>query len=279
MIRIIVPEESIQPIIYIISDSTGETAQSIINAAISQFDTEGIKLKLFAHIESIKDIKGIIEKIRPDKSFIIFTIVKPELRLFLKEEAQSKSIFAFDLLGPLLENIERISGISPKLTPGLLRKIDKQYFKRMEAMEFAVKYDACQGELDLTPADVVILGVSRTSKTPLSMYLAHKGVKVANIILEYEVEPPISLNKAPREKIIGLTIEPDNLIEIRMEQLRILGLSDQSVYTDKERVIKEINYAHNIYKKIGCRIINITNKAIEDIATQIMEMIGGEKTL
>jgi len=276
---IILEKESSQTIIYIISDSTGETAQNIINAAISQFETDSIKLKLFAHIESVKDIKGIIEKINPERSLVVFTIVKPELRLVLKEEAQKKSIFSFDLIGPIIETLEKITGISPKLTPGLLRKIDKQYFKRMEAMEFAVKYDACEGELDLSSADVVILGVSRTSKTPLSMYLAHKGVKVANIILEYEVEPPASLSKVPKEKIIGLTIDPDNLIEIRIEQLRILGLSDQNVYTDRERVQREIDYAHNIYRKIGCRVINITNKAIEDIATQILEMIGGEKTL
>jgi len=266
-----------KPTIYIISDSTGETAQNIVHAAVSQFDSDNIKLKLFAHIESTKDIKGIIDKINKEKSFIVYTIVKPELRSFLKEESQRKSIFSFDILGPLIDNIERISGIAPKLKPGIIRKMDKQYFKRMEAMEFTVKYDACQGELDLSQADLVILGVSRTSKTPLSMYLAHKGIKVANIILDFEVELPSSIYKLPKKKVIGLTIEPDNLIEIRRKRLKTLGLSDESIYTDKGRVLKEINYAENIYKKIGCPVINITNKAIEDIATQILKIMKGEE--
>ncbi len=266
-----------KPIIYIISDSTGETAQNVVNAAVSQFDSDNIKLKLFAHVESTKDIKGIIDKINKEKNFIVYTIVKPELRSFLKEESQRKSIFSFDVLGPLIENVERISGIVPKLKPGIIRKMDKQYFKRMEAMEFTVKYDACQGELDLSQADLVILGVSRTSKTPLSMYLAHKGIKVANIILDFEVEPPVSIYNLPKEKIIGLTIQPDNLIEIRAKRLKTLGLSDKSIYTDKERVLKEINYAENVYKKIGCPVIDITSKAIEDIATQIIKMMKGEE--
>jgi len=266
-----------RPTVYIISDSTGETAQTVVHAAVSQFNSNDIKLKLFAHVESIKDIKGIIDKINREKSFIVYTMVKPELRLFLKEESQRKSIFSFDMLGPIIENIEKISGIKPKLEPGIIRKIDKKYFERMEAMEFAVKYDACQRELDLSKANLVILGVSRTSKTPLSMYLAHKGIKVANIILDFEVEPPLSIYKLPKEKVIGLTIDPDNLMEIRGERLRTLGLSDKSIYTDKERVLKEINYAENIYKKIGCPVIDITNKAIEDIATQILKILKGEE--
>jgi regulator of PEP synthase PpsR (kinase-PPPase family) len=259
--------------IYIISDSTGETAQSVVHAGISQFNSEDIQLKLFAHIESIKDIKGIIDKISKEKSFIIYTVVKPELRLFLKEECKKQSIISFDLLGPIIENIEKISGIAPKLEPGIIRKLDKEYFKRMEAIEFAVKYDACQRELNLSKADLVILGVSRTSKTPLSMYLAHKGLKIANIILDFEFDPPPEIFSLPLVKVVGLAIDPDQLIEIRSERLKALGLSEKSIYTNKERVIKELKYADNIYRKIGCPIINITNMAIEDIATRILKLI------
>ncbi len=266
-----------KPTVYIISDSTGETAQTVVHAAVSQFNSNDIKLKLFAHVESIKDIKGIIDKINREKSFIVYTMVKPELILFLKEESQRKSIFSFDILGPIIENIEKISGIKPKLEPGIIRKMDKQYFERMEAMEFTVKYDACQRELDLSQADLVILGVSRTSKTPLSMYLAHKGIKVANIILDFEFEPPSGIFNLPMEKVIGLTIDPNKLIEIRSERLKTLGLSDKSVYTDEERVLKELKYADSIYKKIGCPVIDITNKAIEDIATQILKILKGEE--
>ena len=153
------------------------------------------------------------------------------------------------------------------------RKIDKEYFKRMEAMEFAVKHDACQRELELSKADLVILGVSRTSKTPLSMYLAHKGIKVANIVLDFELEPPAGIFSLPPEKVVGLTMDPDKLIEIRSERLKALELPDESVYNKEERVIKELKYADSIYKKIGCSIINVTNMAIEDIATNILKII------
>jgi len=266
-----------KPTIYIVSDSTGETAQTVVHAAISQFGSNDIKLKLFSHIESIKDIKGIIDKIDKEKGFVIYTIVKPELRKFLIEESKKQFVISFDLLGPIIDNIEKISGIAPKLEPGIIRKIDKEYFKRMEAMEFAVKYDASQKESDLSQADVVILGVSRTSKTPLSIYLAYKGIKVANIILDYEFEAPSQIFNLAHGKVIGLTIDSNKLIEIRSERLRTLGLSDKSVYNDKEKVVKELNYANKIYKKIGCPAINITTMAIEDIATKIIKILKGDE--
>ena len=261
-----------KPTVYIISDSTGETAQTVVNAALSQFDSDDIKLKLFAHIESKKDITGIISQINKEKGFIVYTIVKPELRVFLKEESEKQSVVSFDMFGPIMENIERVSGIRPKLEAGIIRKLDKEYFKRMEAMEFAVKYDACQGELELSKADLVILGVSRTSKTPLSMYLAHKGIKVANIILDFEFEPPVGIFSLSPEKVVGLTMNPDKLIEIRSERLKALGLPEESVYNKRERVIKELRYADSIYKKIGCSVISITNMAIEDVATNILKL-------
>jgi len=131
--------------------------------------------------------------------------------------------------------------------------------------------------LDLSLADLIILGVSRTSKTPLSMYLAHKGVKVANIILDFEIEPPREIFNLPKEKIVGLSIAPNKLIEIRTERLKTLGLSADSVYANHDRVRKELNFAENIYKKVGCSVININNKAIEDIATEILKILKGEE--
>jgi len=266
-----------KPTVYIISDSTGETAQTVVNAALSQFDSDDIKLKLFAHIESKKDITGITGQINKEKGFIVYTIVKPELRAFLKEESEKQSVISFDMFGPIMENIERISRITPKLEAGIIRKIDKEYFKRMEAMEFAVKYDACQGELELSKADLVILGVSRTSKTPLSIYLAHKGIKVANIVLDFEFEPPDGIFSLLPEKVIGLTMDPDKLIEVRSERLKALGLPDESVYNKEERVIKELKFADIIYKKIGCPIIDVSNMAIEDIATNILKITKKEE--
>jgi len=270
-------KKGLKTYIYIISDSTGETAQLVARAAISQFSSDLLKIKLFAHIESIKDIKGILEKIEKNNSIIVYTLIKPDLRRFLREESEKNSVNSFDIMGPIIENVEKLSGLSPRLEPGLIRKYDKEYFKRMEAMEFAVKYDSCQRNLDLSLADLIILGVSRTSKTPLSMYLAHKGVKVANIILDFEIEPPREIFNLPKEKIVGLSIAPNKLIEIRTGRLKTLGLSADSVYANHDRVRKELNFAENIYKKVGCSVININNKAIEDIATEILKILKGEE--
>jgi len=270
-------KKGLKTYIYIISDSTGETAQLVARAAIGQFNSEFLKIKLFAHIGSIKDIRGILEKIEKNNSLTIYTLVKPELRQFLREESEKNSISSFDMMGPIIENIERITSISPKLEPGIIRKYDKDYFKRMEAMEFAVKYDSWQRELDLSLADLIILGVSRTSKTPLSMYLAHEGIKVANIILDFEIEPPGEIFNLPKTKIIGLSIAPKKLIEIRTERLKTLGLSDGSIYANHDRVLKDLSYAENIYKKIGCKVIKIDNKAIEDISTEILQILKGEE--
>jgi regulator of PEP synthase PpsR (kinase-PPPase family) len=140
-----------------------------------------------------------------------------------------------------------------------------------------VKYDACQGELELSKADLVILGVSRTSKTPLSMYLAHKGIKVANIILDFEFEPPAGVFSLSPEKVVGLTMDPDKLIEIRSERLKALGLPEDSIYNKRERIMKELRYADSIYKKIECSVINVTNMAIEDIATNILKITKKEE--
>ena len=270
-------KKGLKTYIYIISDSTGETAQLVARAAISQFSSDLLKIKLFAHIESIKDIKGILEKIEKNNSIIVYTLIKPDLRRFLREESEKNSVNSFDIMGPIIENVEKLSGLSPRLEPGLIRKYDKEYFKRMEAMEFAVKYDSCQRDLDLSLADLIILGVSRTSKTPLSMYLVHKGVKVANIILDFEIEPPREIFNLPKEKIVGLSIAPNKLIEIRTGRLKTLGLSADSVYANHDRVRKELNFAENIYKKVGCSVININNKAIEDIATEILKILKGEE--
>ena len=158
----------------------------------------------------------------------------------------SSDVEVVDVLGPMLKSIEKSTGLLPKNQAGLIHSLDHEYFKRVEAVEFAVKYDDGKNPLGLLKADVVIIGVSRTSKTPLSMYLAHKQIKVANVPLVPELAPPEELFKVPPYKIIGLLIDPFKLNEIRSERLKTMGLSDTATYADMKRIDDELAYAKGI---------------------------------
>lgn len=217
--------------------------------------------------EIIEDIKDKPAKI------IVATIVLPELRLYLLERAREAGILTVDIMGPMMDALMSITKTSPKLLPGLVHKLDEEYFKRVEAIEFAVKYDDGKDPRGLFRADIVFVGVSRTSKTPLSMYLAHKRLKVANVPLVPEVDPPEELFQIPPNKIIGLTINPEKLYEIRRERLKSLGLDDNASYAKLERILAELDYSEKIMKRLGCAVIDVSNKAVEETAAKVMEII------
>ena len=154
-----------------------------------------------------------------------------------------------------------------------MRRLDSQYFRRVEAIEFAVKYDDGKDPRGLKLAELVLVGVSRTSKTPLSMYLANKQIKVANVPLVPEVLPPDELFEIGRDKVVGLTIAPDQLFAIRKERLLALGLRHQSSYASLERILKELEFSEGIMKSLGCPVFDVTNKAVEETAGRLLELI------
>lgn len=178
----------------------------------------------------------------------------------------------------MLEAIANITGKTPRLEPGLIRRLDEDYFLKMEAIDFAVKYDNGKDPRGLLYADVVLIGVSRTSKTPVCMYLAHKRLRAANLALVPEVPLPEELLSLPREKIIGLTIDADQLYQIRQERLKTMGLPPRADYATMERIQQELTYAHEVMKRLGCPVIDVTNKAVEDTAIKILQIYyRGEK--
>ena len=195
----------------------------------------------------------------------------------MADKAMSSDVEVVDVLGPMLKSIEKSTGLLPKNQAGLIHSLDHEYFKRVEAVEFAVNYDDGKNPLGLLKADVVIIGVSRTSKTPLSMYLAHKQIKVANVPLVPELAPPEELFKVPPYKIIGLLIDPFKLNEIRSERLKTMGLSDTATYADMKRIDDELAYAKGIMRRLHCQIINVSNRAIEETAGIIMEYVRKNK--
>lgn len=259
--------------IYAVSDSMGDTAEQIAKAVIKQFDIADFEIKIVPYVSDKEGIDNLILKAKKENSFIVFTIVVEELRNYLIDQALDNNIGAVDLMTPVMIPLIKQLGLSPKQEPGLLRKLDKRYFKKVEAIEFAVKYDDGKDTRGILLADVVLIGISRTSKTPLSMYLANKNVKVCNIPLVPEVGPPDELFEIPSKKIIGLTIDRNKLIDIRKERLNAMGLKDTANYANIDRVYSELKYAENIMKKVNCKIIDITNKAIEETASKILEYI------
>ena len=261
--------------IFILSDSLGNTAEHVAGAAIAQFQSDAFTVKKFPYIKEDTPFDYIFSEIlrAPDK-IILHTIVKKELVQKISQFAAENNIRCLDLLTPVLDSIESVIGEAPLQETGMLRKLNDRYFKRVESVEFAVKYDDGKDPRGVLKADLVIIGVSRTSKTPLSMYLANKNIKVANIPLVPEAKVPPELFQIPSKKIVGLTNSPEKLNEIRTERLRALGLSTanagENKYANMDRILEEIEFAESLMKKIGCPIINVSNKAIEETAEKII---------
>ncbi|TJX14151.1 kinase/pyrophosphorylase [Tissierella creatinini] len=260
--------------IYIISDSIGETGEHIVRAALSQFNLENIKIKKIPFVLTVDYLKSIIDEASENQNSVLFyTLVDNQLIEFVENYSKVKNLVSVDLISPVIKTISKFTGMEPIQEPGTIRKIDEAYFRRVEAIEFAVKYDDGQDPAGIPLADLVILGISRTSKTPLSMYLANKNFKVCNIPLVPESKPPKEIYEIPARRMIGLTNSPLKLNEIREERLKALGLPKGSNYACMERILYEIDYAERIMKNIGCPIIDVSNKAVEETAEIIISML------
>ena len=229
------------------------------------------------YIKDKEQIDKAVEEAAANDALICYTLVSPELRSYLAERANMFKVQTIDVLGPMLDIVSAKTGMVPRNQAGLIHSLDHEYFKRVEAVEFAVKYDDGKNPMGLMKADVVLIGVSRTSKTPLSMYLAHKQIKVANVPLVPELNPPEELFKVPPYKIIGLLIDPYKLNEIREARLKTMGLSDTAVYADVKRINEELEYARGIMRRLHCQIINVSNRAIEETAGIILDYVRKNK--
>ena len=231
-----------------------------------------MEIRQIPNISNTETIDEVIHQAANNKFLVAYTLVIDELAMYLREEAEKHGVVCVDILGPLIAAFNNMSQIEPRREPGLLRKMDEMYYRRVEAVEFAVRYDDGKDPRGIELADIVLIGVSRTSKTPLSMYLAHKRIKVANVPLVPEVQPPEELFKAERGKVIGLTINLEQLNQIRTERLKTLGLKGQANYANPERILEELEYADRIMKRLGCPVIEVTNRAVEETASKILEI-------
>lgn len=250
----------------------------VARAAASQFNSGRFEIQRIPYVTDKEYINELLDEIKENKNAIIVaTIVIPEIKDYLIRKAEGLGIPTVDVMGPVMDALTKIHPSQPKLKPGLVHKLDEEYFKKVEAIEFAVKYDDGKDPRGLPRADIVLIGVSRTSKTPLSMYLAHKRIKVANVPIVPEVTPPKELFEIPSKKIIGLTIKPEKLHEIRRERLKSLGLDDSANYANFRRIVEELECAQNLFKKLRCTVIDVSNKAVEETAGEVLQIFKNKR--
>jgi [pyruvate, water dikinase]-phosphate phosphotransferase / [pyruvate, water dikinase] kinase len=260
-------------VIYSISDSFEETAAAVAKVAAAQFSDSKIIIDRFHCVKDKLSIDQIIESTQNFNSLLIIDMVQKELKDYLIHKAIEKNIAYFDIMEQAVNTLSKVINQKPKIVSESTYQLNEEYFDRMEAIDFAVKYDDCKDPRAIKKADLVLIGISRTSKTPLSIYLATKNIKVANIPLVPEVVVPRELFEIPKERIFGLITSKQKLNTIRMERLKAHGLSDEANYASFERIDYELKYADQIMKDIGCVVLNVADKAIEETASTILQIL------
>jgi hypothetical protein len=257
----------------VVSDSTGETAEKVVRAALLQFPHAGAAIRLHTRIRSEDGVRPILERAAREGSLVVFTVVSPELREFIHSLSYELKVDALDVIGSLIGKLSAFLDREPINTPSGMLPLSEEYYRRIEAVEFAVKSDDGKEPRNFKKADLVLVGVSRTSKTPLSTLLAQRGLKVANLPLVLGVAIPPELEEAPQDKIIGLTIGIEQLCEIRAARLKQLGMPPETSYAMREHVREELQYAQQIFSGHKWPIIDVTGRAIEETAVIILETL------
>ena len=261
--------------VIVISDGTGETATAMTRAAITQFPDKEIFFTRFKNVRTKEHIDSIFQEAALHHDMVVYTIVSPELRSHVQEISRTEHVRSVDLLGPILTSFANIFEMEPDYQPGLLHAVNDQYFEKVAAVEFTLNHDDGRNVNTLEEADVVLVGISRTSKTPLSIYLSMEGIKVVNIPIVMDVPLPEKLFEIDQRKIFGLTIDPEALHQIRQNRLTRLGVDRQGDYADIRKVAEEIEWANNIFSQNKrWPVFNVTGKALEETAAEIIKMLN-----
>jgi [pyruvate, water dikinase]-phosphate phosphotransferase / [pyruvate, water dikinase] kinase len=261
--------------LHVVSDSTGETAARLVLALEAQFPDQEFEVVRHPRVEDVDDLQLAVSRTKGRPAVMVYTLVDPELRETMRELCRRAKLHYCDILGHPIDAIARVSGKAAKMESGRRHPLDSQYFKRMEAIEFAVKFDDGIGE-GLRAADVVLVGVSRTSKTPLSMYLGYLGVKAANVPIVRGIEPPAELFEVDRVKIVGLTIDAERLSEIRQERARNMRMSKRA-YAELVEIYEELEQAAAVHRRLGCPVVDVSDLSIEETAQRVLRFVERRK--
>jgi len=247
-------------------------------AALSQFETANVILTRLQDVRTEPQVASLLKEAAENDALIVYTIISPKLRALLQRRAARQKVPAVDLMGSLLTQLETHLNRSPLSQPGLLHRIDEDYFRRIDAVDFTVKHDDGQNPQTLQEADIVLTGISRTTKTPLSIYLAREGWKVANVPLVYGIEPPVELLQMDPRRIVGLIIDPQRLVQIRTARIRHLPVKSGMAieYADMDYVMKETAHSKELFAQHPEWIVlDVTGRAVEELANEIVRRVIG----
>jgi regulator of PEP synthase PpsR (kinase-PPPase family) len=268
------PGETLKPAeIFVVSDGTGDTASSATQAAMLQFRTPW-RMRTFRDVRQESQARRVIDLAERAGALVVFTVVDERVARTLRDHGASQGVRTVDLLGPLISRAAQHLDAEPRLQPGLLHGFSDEYFRRIDAVEFAVRHDDGANLRTLADADLVLTGISRTSKTPLSMYLAQRGIKTGNVPLVPGLEPPRELLEHDPRRVIGLTLDPGALLTIRRSRLRLMHAPPYVDYIDPDAVLGELAQSRRLCRERGWRVVDISGKAVEETAGRILELIG-----
>lgn len=257
--------------LHVVSDSTGETATRVVAATEAQFPNQAFTIVRHPRVENISDLQLALARMEGKPAVVIFTLVEPTMRAAMHELCREADVDYCDLLAEPLAAVAKVTGKAASMTPRAQPPLDEQYFRRIAAIEYAVKADDGLGRV-LPNAEIVLVGVSRTSKTPLSMYLGYLGWKVANVPIVKGIDPPSELFEIDPAKIVGLTIDAQRLHEIRAERITLMG-GDRK-YANLSEICDELEYAAGIHRRLGCPVIDVSELSIEEIAQRILRTVA-----
>ncbi|MEK6813607.1 MAG: pyruvate, water dikinase regulatory protein [Nitrospirota bacterium] len=258
--------------VFVVSDATGETVERVTRAALQQFPGRRVALERVANVRTAEGIRDVARRAREEGGMIVHTIVSMELREEISREAAAAGVPAVDVIGSLLFGLSEYLETVPGGVPGLLHRVNSSYFRWIEAIEFTVQHDDGRNTATLGSADVVLVGVSRTSKTPLSIYLANQaGLKVGNVPIVRGIEPPAMLDTIDPSRVYALMIEPVRLADLRRERLDRFGRSGLGGYADAESIDGDLAHYEDVLRKHGgWTRLDVTRKAVEEVASEIL---------
>ena len=266
-------QEGKAPPVYIVSGGKGLAGDAVVQSVLIQFPNNKVPVIIVPDVLNQEKIDEVISKVLVTKGVIVHTMVDPDVRKMLIESCVRSLVTHFDLVGDLSDYLSELLNTKPISKPGLYRLSNIAYFRRVEAIDFTLKTDDGQNPDNVIKADIVLTGVSRTGKTPLSIYLAMFGWKVANVPLVPGIDPPITLFKADPERVFGLNISPAYLIAQRANRVKSLHMDENADYINTRKVGEELAFARRIFQRGGFTEIMITNKPIESSANEILNIL------
>ena len=260
--------------IFVVSDGTGDTAAAVVQAAMAQFHVEW-KLRRMGGIRQAAHARRVIEDAAEDGALVVFSLVDSRVATVLIEQAAHHGVPTIGVLGGMIARVAQHLKAEPRAQPGLLHGLSDDYSKRVDAVEFAVRHDDGASLHTLHRADIVLTGISRTSKTPLSMYLAQRGYKTGNVPIVPGIDPPQALLELDPSKVFALFVDPSTLLTIRQARVRALAAPPYATYADPESLLDEVRRARTLFRQQGWHVVDISGRAVEENAARILHLIEG----